>query len=64
MEKYIIKESTKNEVQLVQNSLIKYSLSKIPSTQEPDFISINRVIKDTNGNGVILRVNTIAAQVK
>ena len=52
MTNYIIEESTSEEYELVDNGIVEYNSSKVPFTQEPSFISINRVIKDLNGEVV------------
>jgi GNAT superfamily N-acetyltransferase len=49
MTNYLIEESTKEEYDLVDNGIDEYNLSKVPSTQEPSLIPINRVIKGLNG---------------
>jgi GNAT superfamily N-acetyltransferase len=49
MTNYVIEESTREEYGLVDNGIVEYNLSKVPFTQEPSFISINRVIKGLNG---------------
>jgi GNAT superfamily N-acetyltransferase len=49
MGNYIIEESTREEYGLVDNGIVEYNLSKVPFTQEPSFIPINRVIKGSSG---------------
>lgn len=49
MEQYIIEESTSNEINFIDDEIIKYNDSKVPFSQKPTFISINRVIKGPNG---------------
>ena len=46
MGNYIIEESTREEYGLVDNGIVEYNLSKVPFTQEPSFIPINRVKKN------------------
>ena len=58
MTNYIIEESTRDEYGLVDNGIVEYNLSKVPFTQEPSFISINRVIKDLNGE-VLAGINSL-----
>ena len=58
MTNYIIEESTREEYGLVDNGIVEYNLSKVPFTQEPSFISINRVIKDLNGE-VLAGINSL-----
>lgn len=55
---YIIEESTREEYGLVDNGIVEYNLSKVPFTQQPSFISINRVIKDLNGE-VLAGINSL-----
>lgn len=50
MKNYVIEESTREEYGLVDDGIVEYNLSKVPFTQEPSFISINRVIKGSNGD--------------
>jgi len=54
---YIIKESNRDEVELIVNGIVEYNLSKIPLAQEHPFIWINRVIKDASEN-VIAGINS------
>jgi len=58
MTNYIIEESTKEEYRVVDNGIVEYNLSKVPFTQEPSFISINRVIKDLNGE-IVAGINSL-----
>lgn len=55
---YIIEESTKDEYGLVDDGIVEFNLSKVPFTQEPPYISINRVIKDLNGE-VLAGINSL-----
>lgn len=57
MEGYIIKESNKNEAELVIDNLVNYNLSKVPQIQEDPFIYINRVIKNNEGK-IIAGINS------
>ncbi len=50
MKNFIIDKSTREEADLVVNGIVEYNLSKAPFTQEPSFVSINRVIKGLNGD--------------
>ena len=59
MKNYVIKESTKEESDLVDNGIVEYDLSKVPFTQERPFIQINKVIKDLNG-GVLAGINSVS----
>lgn len=58
MENYVIEKSTSEEYELVDKGIVDYNLSKVPFTQEPPFCSINRVIKDLDGN-VLAGVNSL-----
>ena len=58
MKNFVIEESTKEQAGLVDNGIVKYNLSKVPFTQEPSFISINKVIKGSNGE-VLAGINSI-----
>lgn len=55
---YVIEESTREEYGTVNNGIVEYNLSKVPFTQEPSFISINRVIKGINGE-VLAGINSL-----
>lgn len=46
---FIIEKSTDEESNLVDKGLNEYNSSKVPFTQEPIFVSIDRVIKGLNG---------------
>lgn len=58
MKTYVIEKSTKDEYDLVDDGIVKYNASKVPFTQEPSFVSINRVIKDVNEE-VLAGINTL-----
>ena len=58
METYIIEESSREDYDLVDSGIVEYNLSKVTFTQEQPFISINRVIKDANGE-VLAGINSI-----
>lgn len=58
MKSYVIEESTREEYALVDDGIIEYNLSKVPYTQEPAFIPINRVIKGVNGE-VLAGINSL-----
>lgn len=55
---YIIEESSSEECDLVDSGIVEYNLSKVTFIQEQPFISINRVIKDVNGE-VLAGINSI-----
>ena len=57
MKNYLIEESTREECGLVDKGIVEYNLSKVPFTQEPSFLSINRVIKGPNGD-VLAGINS------
>ena len=50
MSKFIIEESTNNDNRLIDDGIIDYNLSKVPFSQEPPFVSINRVIRGSDGD--------------
>lgn len=50
MKDYIIEESSKDEFDLVTKGITEYNFSRVPFTQEPPIININRVVKDLNGD--------------
>lgn len=58
MKSFVIEESTREECQIVDDGIVKYNCSKVPFTQEPYFIPINRVIKDIDGS-VIAGINSV-----
>ncbi|ADL52881.1 GNAT family N-acetyltransferase [Clostridium cellulovorans] len=57
MTNYVIEESTDEGWHVVDNGIIKYNSSKVPFTQEPTFLAINRMIKDSNGD-IIAGINS------
>jgi len=59
MKNYVIEESSAEESGFVNNELIKYNLSKVPLTQDKFFISINKVIKDSNGDVLAGIISTL-----
>ncbi|MEG2288419.1 MAG: GNAT family N-acetyltransferase [Clostridium sp.] len=58
MENFIINESTREEVGLVENEIDKYNSSRVPFTQEPSFSPINKVIKESNGD-IVAGINSV-----
>lgn len=58
MTNYVIEQSTKEEYNMVDNGIVEYNLSKVPFTQEPSFIPINRVVKGLNGE-VLAGINSV-----
>lgn len=57
MQKFVIEKSTKEESSLVDDGIYEYNLLNVPFTQDPAFISINRVIKGVNGE-VLAGINS------
>lgn len=57
MNNITIRESNGNESELVVDRLVNYNLSKIPVTQAPSFIWLNRVIENANGE-IIAGINS------
>lgn len=49
MENYFVRESSDKESDLIINNLVEYNLSQVPLKQAREFIWINRVIEDING---------------
>jgi len=49
LKNYVIEKSKRAEYELVDEGIVAYNLSKVPFTQEPSFIHINRVIKNPKG---------------
>ncbi|WP_291574308.1 GNAT family N-acetyltransferase [Clostridium sp. UBA4548] len=49
MRNFIIEEGTREEITLVNNSLVDYNFSKVPPIREPHITHINKVIKGENG---------------
>jgi len=58
MKNYVIEKSTGEEYDLVNKGIVEYNLSKVPFTQETPFISVNRIIKDSNGN-ILAGINSV-----
>lgn len=58
MKDFIFEVSTKEEYNFIDDRIIEYNYSKVPFTQDPAFIPINRVIKNINGD-VIAGINSI-----
>lgn len=46
MKDFKILNASKQECGFIDDQLVNYNMSKVPFTQEPSFIAINRVIKD------------------
>ena len=49
MKNDLILESSRVECEIVDNGIVEYNASKVPFTQAPSFVPINRIIKDPNG---------------
>ena len=50
MNNYLIRESNNIEEDFIIDKIVEYNLSIVPSKQETDFLWINRVVEDKNGN--------------
>ncbi|WP_066498011.1 GNAT family N-acetyltransferase [Abyssisolibacter fermentans] len=50
MKNFIIEKSTREDYRVVDNGIVEYNASKVPFTQEPPFLPINRVIKGIDGD--------------
>lgn len=50
MKYYAIRECNNEEADFVIDKLVEYNLSKVKSTQETDFLNINKVVEDVDGN--------------
>lgn len=50
MNEYKIEKANKEECGFIDDQIVAYNISKVPFTQEPSFVGLNRVIKDDNGN--------------
>ncbi|QAA32470.1 GNAT family N-acetyltransferase [Clostridium manihotivorum] len=58
MKDYIIKESNKEDWATVDTGIVEYNASKVPFTQAPAFIPLNRVIKNSEGE-TLAGINTM-----
>ncbi|MBU5590147.1 GNAT family N-acetyltransferase [Clostridium sp. MSJ-4] len=58
MNNFVIEESTREGCQVVDNGIVEYNYSKVPFTQEPSFLPINRVIKNLEGD-IIAGINSV-----
>lgn len=50
MNNYLIRESNNIEADFIVDKIVEYNLSIVPSKQETDFLWINRIVEDKNGN--------------
>ncbi len=50
MNNYLIRESNNIEADFIIDKIVEYNLSIVPSKQETDFLWINRIVEDKNGN--------------
>ena len=50
MNNYLIRESNNIEEDFIIDKIVEYNLSIVPSKQETDFLWINRIVEDNNGN--------------
>ncbi len=57
MTNYVIEDSSRDEYGVVDNGIVEYNSSKVPFTQEPAFIPINKAIKGINGE-VLAGINS------
>lgn len=57
MQNFVIEKSTEEESSLVDDGIYEYNLLNVPFTQDPAFISINRVVKGLNGE-VLAGINS------
>jgi GNAT superfamily N-acetyltransferase len=58
MKDYVVEESTREDLRVIEDGLVKYNASRVPFIQEPAFIPVNRVIKGIDGE-VIAGINSI-----
>lgn len=58
MSNFVIEESTREDWNIVDDGIIEYNSSKVPFTQKPAFLPINRVIKGLDGD-VIAGINSL-----
>ncbi|MCH3963832.1 MAG: GNAT family N-acetyltransferase [Clostridium sp.] len=49
MKNYTIETATKQDLNLIEQGLVQYNLSKVPLAQRKPFIPVNRVLKDSEG---------------
>ena len=50
MNNYLIRESNNIEADFIVDKIVEYNLSIVPSKQDTDFLWINRIVEDKNGN--------------
>jgi len=50
MYNFKIQTANKEECGFIDDQIVNYNISKVPFTQEPSFIGLNKVIKDEEGN--------------
>jgi GNAT superfamily N-acetyltransferase len=58
MNNFVIEESKREDLEIVDNGIVEYNYSKVPFTQEPSFLPINRIIKGSDGD-TIAGINSI-----
>jgi GNAT superfamily N-acetyltransferase len=58
MKDYVIEESTREDLRVIEDGLVKYNASRVPFIQKPAFIPVNRVIKGIDGE-IIAGINSI-----
>ena len=57
MKNFIVDKSSNEEANIVNKGIVEYNSAKVPFTQEPAFMSINRVVKGLNGE-VLAGINS------
>ena len=50
MNNYFMREGNHIEADFIIDKIVEYNLSIVPSKQETDFLWINRIVEDKNGN--------------
>jgi GNAT superfamily N-acetyltransferase len=55
---YVIEESTREGYRTVDDGIVEYNATKVPFTQEPHFMPLNRVIRNLNGE-IVAGINSV-----
>ncbi len=50
MNNFKITNASKEECGFIDDQIVKYNISKVPFTQKPSFMGLNKVIKNKEGN--------------
>jgi len=50
MNDFKILNASNEECGFIDDQIVKYNISKVPFTQEPSFMGLNKVIKNEEGN--------------